>query len=171
MIPILAGFDSGIQLDRAPQLNPITQSKSKGRDVQSKPSHEQHQRHERERHQQQIPAAKRVDRPHGGAREHEVDRAEAEGGEDRGRLAEPAFHEDVRAVVRDRVHAAELLPARCAKLYQHDDGRAVDRGRLSGKKNAHEHEEGRGLHGAAVPRDGEQFEELAACLLVFLSSC
>ena len=113
MIPILAGFDSGIQLHHTHhgQLDPMQPTSSnKNKDVQSKPSHEQHQRHERERHQQQVPPPKRIDRPDRRAREHEVDRAEAERGEDRGRLAESAFHEDVRAVVCDRVHAAELLP-------------------------------------------------------------
>ena len=37
-------------------------------------------------------------------------------------------------------------------------------GRLRGNQDAHEHEQGRGLHGAAVTRGGEHFAELAACL-------
>ena len=56
-----------------------------------------------------------------------------------------------------------------APNYQHDVvGSVVGTGKVEGNRDVHEHEQGRGLHGATVTRDGEQFQEFAARLLVDL---
>ena len=80
--------------------------------IQSKACHKQHQCHERKRDQEEVPPPECVYGPDSGASEHEVHRAEAEGCEEGCSLAEPTLNEDVRGVVCDGVHAAELLPMR-----------------------------------------------------------
>ena len=93
-----------------------------------KTGHEQEKGHKRESRKQQVPPAERIDRLHGRKRKHKVHCTKPEASQERLGVREVRLREDVRRIVRDSVHAAELL---------------------------HEHDDERSLSSSAITRDGE----------------
>lgn len=78
------------------------------RDPEGEAGEEEREGHEGEGGEEEVASAERVDGVDGGDGEEEVDDAEAEGGGQRGLVAEAAVFEDAAAVVGDYVDAAEL---------------------------------------------------------------
>ena len=83
-----------------------------------KADHEQEDSHKREGRQQQVPPAERIDRLHGRERKHKVHCTKPKASQERLGVREIRLGEDVRGIVRDGVHAAELL-------HKHDDERSL----------------------------------------------
>ena len=90
-----------------------------------KADHEQEDSHKREGRQQQVPPAERIDRLHGRKRKHKVHCTKPEASQERLGIREVRLREDVRRIVRDSVHAAELL-------HEHDDERSLSSSAIAG---------------------------------------
>ena len=83
-----------------------------------KAGHEQEDSHKWEGRQQQVPPAERINRLHGRKRKHEVHCTKPEASQERLGVREVRLREDVRRIIRDSIHAAELL-------HEHDDERSL----------------------------------------------
>jgi hypothetical protein len=142
------------------------------RDEEREPGHEQEEAHERERDEEERPPPEAVDREEAREREQEtarasacrsppehtggsaLERAEADAGRDRGHVREARVRKHGARVVRDRVHAAELLA-------EHDHERRVRRAPVAADREQLAQQVAPGLLAALDVEQRRHLEEVA----------